>query len=443
MMGAWFKPSSWTRRGQIAFGGLLVLSIVILVGWQWAYVTWQMRTARSALLNGDVESALNVLQRAEPFQPERAELLYLLSRTFRRTGQIEQAIHYVDRAALRGWPEEELRHQRNLALVQMGRFHQAESYLKEILRKGCSDELAEEVYEAQARGYLKTFRLNDAVVCLNYWTQWRPNALQPRLWLADVWERCDRWQSACDEYRAILRGHPGHHEARLRLAVNLLRINKVRSARQEFETFLEEHGNDVEALIGLASCQRRLANTDEAQQRFQTLLSCSLTAGQRADVLVELGQIAIDAKDVSRAIELLTKATEFDPQNRLAHSSLAMAFLKIDRDDQAARHREQAERIGKRFARLTKIINRLSTVPGDADLRWEAGTILMDQGLSEEGAAWMATALLFDPQHDQTHQSLADYYTRIGDEGSAAYHREKVAAPRQNLDAPVHTDVKN
>jgi len=442
-MGSWLKPFSCSRRGRLVFGGLVVLPIVILVSWQWVYVTWQLRIARSALQQGDVDSALEVLQRAEQFQPERAELLYLLGRSYRRAGQIEQVLDYVDRAARRGWPEEELRHQRYLTLVQIGRFQEAESYLKEILRTGCSDELAEEVYEAQAKGYLKTFRLSDAVLCLNHWIEWRPNSVQPRVWLADVWERCDRWQAAREEYQAILQIHPEHHETRRRLAVNLLKLNKVRSALKEFETCLEENANDVEALIGVAGCQRRLANVNEADRRFHELLRYSLTADQRAQVLVELGQMAIDAKDLPGAIELLTRAREIDPEHALAHSSLATAYLRTGDVEQAVKHREQGEIIRKRFARLTEITHQLSSVPGDADLRWEAGMILMKQGLNEEGAAWMATALTFDPQHNKTHQSLADYYTEIGDHGSAEYHRSRVTAPLEKEVSGSDSDVKN
>jgi Tfp pilus assembly protein PilF len=64
--------------------------------------------------------------------------------------------------------------------------------------------------------------------------------------------------------------------------------------------------------------------------------------------------------------------------------------------------------------------------PENADLRWEAGRILMDQGMLTEGAAWMSTALIYDPDHKATHESLAEYYETIRpDEALARQHREQ------------------
>jgi len=152
--------------------------------------------------------------------------------------------------------------------------------------------------------------------------------------------------------------------------------------------------------------------------------------------------MAIDAKDLSEATELLTQALDINPDHHLAHSSLATIFLRIGDTDRAAEHRERAETIRKRFARLTEIIHQLASVPGDADLRWEAGRILMEQGLNREGAAWMATALTFDPQHSRTHQSLADYYAGIGDDASADHHQKKATDHSQHDNTSSNNGAK-
>jgi len=51
----------------------------------------------------------------------------------------------------------------------------------------------------------------------------------------------------------------------------------------------------------------------------------------------------------------------------------------------------------------------------------------MDQGLHREGADWMATALMFDPDHLKTHRSLARYYAEVvHDPQLAEKHRARV-----------------
>lgn len=405
--------------------------VVSVFGWRWAYVTWQLRTARAALSRGEIELALRELQAAERFQPDRSEVLYLLGRAYRRDGRVELAASYLDRAEQAGWPIEDLHQQRRLGLLQIGHFAEGEPYLRSVLRQNASDELAEEVYEAHAKGLLYAHRFNEAVICLNFWADWRPRAVQPRFWRADVWFRMGMWRNAVDEYEAILRIDPEHLDSRRRLADALLNLNEVESALSHYERCLRVRPDDHDSRIGVASCCRRLGELARAESVLRGIPEREVSTIHRAHVLSELGQIALEQRETETARQLLEQAADLDPRNAVARHALGVACSRLGFDQQAASRFAEAEQIHRDFGRLTDVTRELLKTPGLAELRYEAGCILMKYGMQREGAGWMATALMYEPNHGPTHERLARYYAETGDHRLARKHQQMAAAAGQ------------
>jgi len=62
--------------------------------------------------------------------------------------------------------------------------------------------------------------------------------------------------------------------------------------------------------------------------------------------------------------------------------------------------------------------------PYDPALRYEAGMIFLQNGMTREGLHWLSTALDAYPAHRPTHEALAQYYEKAGQEDLAAYHRQ-------------------
>lgn len=420
---------------------LLLAAVAAAVGWRSLYVTWQLRSARQQLSMGSLqqaEAARQLLLETERLhEPDRPELLFLLGRASRRTGQFDDSLQYLNRAEAAGWDSAQIQQQRLLAAAQRGRIDPDDPALKQLLLENASDDLAYEVYEALAKGYLFSYRFGDAVHCLNFWTEWCPQATDPRMWRAGIWEQTERWPEAADEYRGVLKIDPNHLDARLALAGSLLgQLNKVEEARQEFETCLQQAPDNVTAVLGLASCERRLADPERAEARIRELLQQELTDQQRANVQTELGQILIDRGALPEAVQVLTEVTEADPLNSTALYALGTALSGSGQREQAMECFEKSKALTQQFGRLTNITSELANHPEKADLRWEAGRILMDQGLHVEGAAWMATALVYEPDHQPTHESLAWYYENIKhDQKLARHHRSKAdAVPPDRMD---------
>lgn len=422
-----FLPRS--TAGRVVCAVLVASVSAAALGRRWALVTWKVREARAALTKSDIEAALSHLESAEELDPNHPEVLYLLGRAYRRNDQMKKVIPYLQRAGDEGWPEKDLRDQRFLTLVQVGRFDHAEAYLKKVLENGAEDDLAEEIYEALAKGYLKTYRLADALVCLKYWTQWKPQAVQPRLWLAEIWIRVDNHKSAASELRIAVEADPGHPVANRMLAKSLLATQQVTEAKRHFERCIEVAPNDWEAVIGLARCERRLSNAAAAKQHLEELLSRDVSDELRSEVLLELGQMQlVDARDAEGAAGTLQRAVALAPHNHEIHATLARAYRRTGKTELARSHEAKVKEIEESFNRLTEITRQLIRRPAEVDLRYEAGMIFMKQGLKKSGAEWLQTVLVFDRHHRDTRLALAKYCEETGDDKAAMEHRRLAAA---------------
>lgn len=123
---------------------------------------------------------------------------------------------------------------------------------------------------------------------------------------------------------------------------------------------------------------------------------------------------------------MLEEVVRDDPRNSAAWYALGTGNVTLGNEARAQECFAKSTALREQFGRLTQITTTLIGKPEDADLRWEAGRIMMDNGLHTEGAAWMATALIYDPAHHPTHRDLAEYYSSVKhDQKRAQYHLEQ------------------
>jgi Tfp pilus assembly protein PilF len=145
--------------------------------------------------------------------------------------------------------------------------------------------------------------------------------------------------------------------------------------------------------------------------------------------LLEFSQIRYrDQRDLNGALELLQNAVALAPNHPQVNLTLSVVYRRLGRSDEATRHEEISKAASKRVEELTEITRTLIERPNDAELRFRAGQLFMEQGLKRDGAEWLATVLIFDPSHKGAHLALARYYDETGDEGQAARHRELASA---------------
>jgi tetratricopeptide (TPR) repeat protein len=423
--------ASVARRGSrkrwwrwLVVGGLLACFLGATARvWPWARGTQYLNAARQALDRGDPVGALVPLQAAEQFQPRRAEVQYLLAVAQRRTGHLDRFPAHLQRAQTLGWPAPDLERQELLAVAQAGDVEAVRSRLQEWIDHGTTDDVAEEIYEALARGYLTTYRLQDAWKCLDSWLSWRPDAPQARLMRGYVHEQLDQVALAIEDYRAAVAALPHDPEANLKLADLLLRQGSLDEAEAHYRVVVEADAASVEALIGLARCDHSRGQHDSARRQLETALTLQPSVKQQSDALGDLGRILLKEGKNPEALETLRRATRLAPAEIAIHRALATAYTRVGDAVQAKFHADRAREIDAQYDRVGDIQRALVEKPNDADLRCEAGKILMEQGLASKGLGWLLTALKCDRYHRPTHRLLADYYAAVGQQSLAAQHR--------------------
>ena len=399
------------RRWIFFFASVLVVGLAV-VGPR-VYLWRQMTVARQTLATGRPDAAIPILERTAAFAPDNAEVHYLLAVAERRSGHLDRVSSPLRRAANLGWSKDDIERQSLLAIAQSGGVNATDARLKTIMVRGVSDEAAEEIYEALAIGYLNTYRLKEAWECLSSWSRWQPQAIFPKIWRADICHRINNRPGEESEHRAILAIEPKHCETRRRLADVLKDSNRVEEARQEYERCLQTCAATPELLIGLAECHRRLAQARSAVPLLKQALGLKLSAVQRAAVLSELGQIDADEGRSHDAIAKLEEATRLAPYQAPILYSLSQAYARSGNEVRSRELLEQSERVRSQSLRVDEITLQLLKTPNDADLRFEAGKIMMDLGMKEEGAGWLRTAIQIQPTHRLALEALAAYEAEV------------------------------
>jgi len=415
------------RRWALAAGGALVLAVAAL-GWPWVRAGHYLTAARQFLEQGDPAAALDPLQHAEEIQPNRAEVQYLLAVARRRTGQLDRFQAHLARARELGWSPKDLERQEWLAVAQSGGVATVQGRLMELIERGVADDLAEEIYEAVARGHLAACRLRDAWLCLDMWLRWRPDAPQARLMRAALHEEMGEIDPAVADYRTAIEGLPGHGGARLRLGELLVSQDRIGEAREQFLACLAVNPADADALLGAARCARASKEDREAHRLLEEALQGDLPARRRAQVLAELGGLLLDENKVPESIEALTQAVALAPAEGPIHHKLSLALFRAGQAERGESHDRRAQQIRREQERLITIRRLVLDKPRDAGLRCEAAAILIGEGFMDDGLGWLLSALECDPRHRKTHELLADCYAQAGNPQLAARHR-LLAAP--------------
>jgi tetratricopeptide (TPR) repeat protein len=412
------------RRWPLGLLAALVAAIALVFPQLWAETSfaYHIRQARRELRAADPEAALVHLRQADDAKPKSAEVHFLLGVANRRVGSLPACLADLHDAEQLGWSLKAVRRQRLLASVQGGD-KAAEKDLQQILDREIPDDEAEEIYEAFAKGYLSEFRLRDAKRCLDFWIDWRPQALLPRLLRAEIAGHVGDRARQMIEFQGVLSVAPDNFEAHVNIAELLLADNRVEEALAEYRWCLERRSDDPRAAVGMASCQRRWGNLAEARRLLDATLKPDLSNEQRSFVLNGLGQLALEGRDLEGAIELLSEAASLAPSDHSLRYSLGTALARAGQESRAAEELALAKNLEKQDTRLNELQTELVNDPNNAELRWEAAMILRKQERSLESLAWLFSALRCNANHKKTHAALADYYESQGELDIAAKHR--------------------
>jgi Flp pilus assembly protein TadD len=426
----------WRRRVvKAALVGLAVVAATI----GWRYLRWNLALASARSLAAELSpstvpqipaSALDEIKAISLRYPQDSEVAYLLGVAYRRAGQMTKARQEFTRAEQLGFSLDDLRRQHYLILFQTGEIKNSEPHLLNLLREGCSDSVAEEIYECLMKGYLADLRLSEAMVCADYWIEWQPRAVRARLLRAMVLEMALERSRLLQEYREILEIDPDCAEAHVAVGNLLLKSKDIPAAQQAFRRCLELNPQDMRARLGLAATRRQLGEPQSKALLLESLKG-NLSKDQQSFVLSELGQLAIQERDYKQALGYLQRAVAIAPDDSSARYAMGLALSRLGDKAAADDELEKSRRLESLNERLSDVMHEVIRQPQDAASRCEAGEIMLELGLEKESLACLLSALRCEKWHEKTHRVLARYYTQLGKKDMADRH---LAWAEQSLD---------
>lgn len=382
------------------------------------YRLWQ---AREALGRRDADEALQWLDKAARLKPGESEIAFLRARAYRRLGQPEPFRQQLLSAAELKYPVAILQREEALMLAQQGQLPPDAPQLSALMIDPGNDTM--EIYEAVVQGYLKTYRVNQALVLLDGWESDAPNDPLPHYFRGMIAVNNEVWQDASDQFREALRLGCRRPGTRRRLADALRKGYHYRKALWHYERCGDDERDEV--LLGRGKCLQALSDVEGAREAYGELLERS---PDHFEGLLALGRLEYSQGEYQKAAEYLEKAVQQNPNDFNAQHALAWALLILGDRDQARSHFKRAVKV--RFAmHLTENLQRrIEKEPGNTDLRYELGRTLMDNHREDDGLFWLQSVLQLDPHHRPSNLALADYYAKHGNAELADRHRRAAMA---------------
>jgi tetratricopeptide (TPR) repeat protein len=411
--------------------GLGVVVLAAIPAWNSFRVYRAFSLARQATQLADPDGAVAVLEPLAAEMPDRADVQYRMGVAYRRQGEMLDANRCIDAAEKLGWPRDDIERQRILMRFQVGRTEGATDYVESYKSRDLSEEAAEEVFEALARGYLTAYQMADARVLLDLWLKGQPDSIRARMWLGLVLARIDRLDDAMEQYEEVLRLAPEHVDARLHLAALLLKSGRVDEALAEFERSHQLAPESGGCVLGIANCQMRLGKVDRARELYEQALKLELSTSGQAEARGELGRLALEEGKTDLAIEHLREAVRLQPADASANYKLGLALAKAGQAEESKQYIDRSRELLAVFERITHASLQLAGDPKDIEERRTIADGLWELGFTKEAVGWYRTITWISPADRQAHERLAEHYRATGDAAQAQRHEQLAAGQMQ------------
>jgi tetratricopeptide (TPR) repeat protein len=239
-----------TRRTLLLGLVLLLVGAVGCVFFEDIRHGYQAIQLRNAFRQRDWKSALAMLD-AHPQQGNKAaEWNYLRAKAARRSGDHQAAAQALKAASESGWNRDDIAREQILLNAQSGNIADVEKDLQQLRLAGATDEQAEEIYEASARGLMMSLRFADAFQCLKFWAEWQSDNPLPHLWLGELHQRLEDPQLAANSFAEVLKRDPRHLEGKLKLGGVRLSQLEIEKAEVLFKECVEQDPDSGPAILG-------------------------------------------------------------------------------------------------------------------------------------------------------------------------------------------------
>jgi|GEM_PF-2963473 len=395
--------------------GLLGVSVAPRV-----WTEFQIRKARRLMDARQDARALDLLRRAERFQPNSGSIQFHLGRVHRHLGDTETSGKHLAIARQNGYAEHLVDREYQLISAQQGQFGEIEPYIGALL----ANEVTElpDICEALARGFVKTLRFRDAHRMLDSWALVEHTDPVLHTMRGELFRLRDEWKPAIDSYKMALLHDPDHADALLGLGEAFLEMAQwseaeeaFRRARPLFE--VRENADRERVERGLVRCLIELRSDDPSRRDEARALTADLTADLTAndEWRPMLARLALAEKRPDRAIAWLAPRVACWPDEIATASLEAEAFRALGRVEDADRRTRAVELAAREWSGVAPLLKVLDEQPKNADVRYEIGELVVRLRSRRDGIRWLEAATLLDSFHRAAHERLIATCEKAGE----------------------------
>lgn len=277
--------------------------------------------------------------------------------------------------------------------ASMGDLQIVETDLLDLWRRGGPE--SQEIASALIEGYIRMFRLPDALAVSGEWLTRNPESLRALVLRADAWYRSRSPDNAVEALLEVVRIDPDQTASRLHLALSLLDKARYDEALKHLETLASIGPPDGLVESRRARCLHMLGREKQARAVLNELIH-SLPNDYR--LYSTLGQIELLTGHDVEAESAFRKVLAIQESDYLGNFSLSQSLKRQGKADEAKKFQDRAEQIKSGLERLNEITSTaIAQRPLDPALHRELGKIYSTLGQEENAKRWKMSADRLEP----------------------------------------------
>ncbi len=257
---------------------------------------------------------------------------------------------------------------------------------------------------ALAEGYLRMFRLPDALAITSEWLKADPTSIRAHVLRADAWYRARSPDNAVPALQEVIDLDPGQIESRFHLALALLDKARYDEGLEQLNLVANVWPDNT-----LVSCrQARSLFMLGREKQARTLIARQLARfPSDAKLISTLGQIDLLSGRNEEAATLFRQALALRPADYQSIYSLSQALGRLGQREESQKWAKEAEKIKIKLERLNEITSKeIAQKPLDPALHEELGLLYEATGQSLSARAWLESATRIDPRRDSAREAL-------------------------------------
>jgi tetratricopeptide (TPR) repeat protein len=385
---------------------------------------YHFRSAQANFERYHDAEAMTHLEACLQVWPHDPQTLLMAARVARRLGAFPEARELLDRYESARGEDDKLTLESILLRAEEGDLDSVREFCEMLVEQHHPDTPL--ILEAQARGYLRQFRLQDAMAALKKWLDFQPENPQAHFLHGKVSDEMLDLKGAIACYRRVLKVDPDQDEARMLLASHLLDLAQARKALTHLTILNHRQPDNLKVRVSLARCRAELGQTEAAERILGSVLA---EHPHHAEALAERGYLALQMGKLDVAEAWLRAAAAREPANYQVRYQLSQALIKNGKLAEARALEKKMKDLQADIKRIQEIVTQqMQASPHDPALHYETAVIALRVGNAREGLRWLQSALRENPNYAPAHNALAVYYQEMGSPGRAAQHREAVRA---------------